>query len=65
MQHRKHRVLMSFDYRNVWQVVFWGTDRMRTMLPRQARFTTDEALMEFARRAGAARVWAQQTSKLF
>jgi hypothetical protein len=44
---------MSFDYRGKsWVVVFWNTDRMRTMLPRGARFTSDEALVEFTQRAG-------------
>ena len=28
------------------------TDRMRTALPRRARFNSDEALIEFAQRAG-------------
>jgi hypothetical protein len=47
------RVLMSFNYRGrAWVVVFWDADRTRTMLPRKARFTTDEALVEFTRRAG-------------
>jgi hypothetical protein len=52
---RKHRVLMSFRYWNVWDVIFFDTDRMRTALPRRARFTTDEALIEFTRRAGGPR----------
>ena len=51
-QPRKHRVLMSFSYRDVWWVVFWDNDRMRTPLPRKARFTTNEAMVEFIRRAG-------------
>jgi hypothetical protein len=54
-QPRKHRVLMSFSYRDVWWVVFWDNDRMRTPLPRKARFTTDEAMVEFIRRAGGMR----------
>jgi hypothetical protein len=49
---RKHRVLMSFRYWNAWDVIFFDFDRMRTELPRRARFATDEALVEFARRAG-------------
>jgi hypothetical protein len=53
---RKHRVLMSFSYREVWYVVFWNNNRMRTPLPRKARFTTDEALIEFTRRAGGIRM---------
>src|SRR3979411_2025844 len=51
-QPRRHKVLMSFRYWNAWDVIFFDTDRMRTALPRKARFTTDEALIEFARRAG-------------
>jgi hypothetical protein len=43
---------MSFRYWNAWDVIFFNTDRMRTALPRKARFTTDEALIEFTRRAG-------------
>jgi len=49
---RKHRVLMCFDYRSGWHVVFWDTDRMRSKLERTAFFNSDEALVEFARRAG-------------
>jgi hypothetical protein len=54
-QPRKHKVLMSFDYKKVWSVVFWDTDRMRTPLPRKARFNSDEVMMEFIRRAGGPR----------
>ena len=43
---------MSFRYWNAWDVVFFDTDRMRTALPRRARFNSDEALIEFAQRAG-------------
>jgi hypothetical protein len=46
---------MSFRYRNAWDVIFFDRDRMRTALPRRARFTTDEALIEFTRRAGGTR----------
>jgi hypothetical protein len=49
---RSHRILMSFSYRNAWWVVFWENDRMRMPLPRKARFSTDEAMVEFVRRAG-------------
>ncbi len=49
---RKHRVLMSFRYWIGWDVIFFDADRMRTVLPRRARFATDEALIEFTRRAG-------------
>ena len=51
-QPRKHRVLMAFRYWNAWDVIFFNTDRMRTALPRRARSSTDEALIEFTRRAG-------------
>src|SRR5271168_4862215 len=54
-QPRRHKVLMSFRYWNAWNVIFFDTDRMRTALPRRARFTTDEALIEFTRRAGGPR----------
>jgi hypothetical protein len=47
-----HKVLMSFRYWNAWDVIFFDTDRMRTALPRRARFNSDEALIEFAQRAG-------------
>jgi hypothetical protein len=53
---RQYKVLMSFvENSNCWVVVFWNKDRMRTPLPRRARFTTDESLIEFARRAGGCR----------
>jgi hypothetical protein len=54
-QPRKHRILMSFSCQQVWIVIFFDSDRRRTALPRRARFTTDEALIEFTRRAGAAK----------
>ena len=38
---------MSFRYWNAWDVIFFDTDRMRTALPRRARFNS-----EFAQRAG-------------
>src|ERR1700687_3831144 len=50
-QPRRHKVLMSFRYWNAWDVIFFDTDRMRTALPRRARFN-NEALIEFAQRAG-------------
>jgi hypothetical protein len=44
---------MTFSYgKGFWFVVFWENDRMRTPLPRKARFATDEAMLEFIRRAG-------------
>jgi hypothetical protein len=51
-QPRRHKVLMSFRYWNARDVTFFDTDRMRTALPRRARFNSDEALIEFAQRAG-------------
>ena len=51
-QPRRHKVLMSFRHWNAWDVIFFDTDRMRTPLPRRARFNSDEALIEFAQRAG-------------
>ena len=51
-QPRRHKVLMSFRYWNAWDVIFFDTDRMRTALPRRARFSSDEALIEVAQRAG-------------
>lgn len=53
----KHKVLMSFRYWNAWDVTFFNTDRMRTALPRRARFSTDEAMVEFIRRAGGPRTF--------
>jgi hypothetical protein len=46
---------MFFRYWSAWDVIFFDTDRMRTALSRRARFTTDEALIEFTRRAGGPR----------
>ena len=46
------RYTQSFRYWNAWDVIFFDTDRMRTTLPRRARFNSDEALIEFAQRAG-------------
>ena len=46
---------MFFRYCNAWDVIFFNTDRMRTTLPRRARFSTDEVLIEFAGRAGGCR----------
>jgi hypothetical protein len=43
---------MSIRYRNAWDVIFFDTDRMRTALPRRARFNSDEALIKFARGVG-------------
>ena len=55
-QPRRHKVLMSFRYWNAWDVIFFDTDRMRTALPRRARFNSDEALIELAQRADGIRM---------
>ena len=61
---RRHKVLMSFGEKNdCWFVVFWNSDRMRTSLPRKARFATDESMIEFARRAGGIRT--QEDRQIF
>lgn len=51
-QPRQHSVLMSFTYRKGWHVCFFDNDRIRRQLPRLAFLNSDEALVEFARRAG-------------
>jgi hypothetical protein len=50
-QTPKHRVLMSFTYRKGWHVCFFDSDRNRRQLPRLAFFNSDEAMVEFTRRA--------------
>jgi hypothetical protein len=35
----------------VWAVIFFDSDRRLTALPRRARFNSDDALIEFTRRA--------------
>jgi hypothetical protein len=47
-----HRVLMSFTYRKGWHVCFFEGDRHGRQLPRLAFFNSDEAMVEFADRAG-------------
>ena len=54
-QNRPHRVLMSFTYRKGWHVCFFEADRYRRQLPRLAFFLSDEAMIEFTRRAVAPR----------
>ena len=51
-QTRQHSVLMSFTYRKGWHVCFFDSDRHRRQLPRLAFFNSDEAMVEFTRRAG-------------
>jgi hypothetical protein len=58
-QPRRHKILMSFRY---WNVIFFDTDRMRTALPRRARFNSDEVLIEFAQREGMEHARAFLTS---
>jgi hypothetical protein len=53
LEPRKHRVLMSFTYRKGWHVCFFDSDRHRRQLPRLAFFNSDEAMVEFTRRAGS------------
>jgi hypothetical protein len=56
---------MSFvEKSGCWVVVFWNEDRMRTPLPRKARFTNDESMIKFARRAGVAGRWRIRTFSL-
>jgi hypothetical protein len=49
------KVFMSFLYRSGWQVAFFDSDRRRTLLPRKAFFNSDEAMVEFVRRANGAK----------
>ena len=39
-------------YRKGWHVCFFDSDRNRRQLPRLAFFNSDEAMVEFTRRAG-------------
>jgi hypothetical protein len=43
---------MSITYRKGWHVCFFDSDRKRRQLPRLAFFNSDEAMVEFTRRAG-------------
>jgi hypothetical protein len=43
---------MSFTYRKGWHVCFFESVRNRRQLPRLAFFNSDEAMVEFTRRAG-------------
>lgn len=47
-----HKVLMSFTYRKGWHICFFDCDRPRSQLPRLAFCNSDEAMVEFSRRAG-------------
>jgi hypothetical protein len=50
-----HKVLMSFTFRKGWHICFFECDRRRCQLPRLAFCNSDEAMVEFARRAGGPR----------
>ena len=47
-----HKVLMSFTFRKGWHICFFDSDRRRSQLPRLAFCNSDEAMVEFSRRAG-------------
>jgi hypothetical protein len=49
---RTHCVLMSFTLRKGWHICFFECGHNRRQLPRLAFFNSDEAMVEFARRAG-------------
>ncbi len=52
---QKRRVLMSFHYRIGWDVIFFDADPHRASSfhsQRLAFFNSDEAMVEFTRRAG-------------
>ena len=55
---------MSFRYWKAWTWSSSDTDRMRTALPRRARFNSDEALIEFAQRAGEIKMSQYATVEL-
>jgi hypothetical protein len=50
-----HKVLMSFTFRKGWHICFFDYDRRRSQLPRLAFCNSDEAMIEFTRRAGGPR----------
>jgi hypothetical protein len=58
---QKRRVLMSFTYRKGWYVCFFECDRNRRQLPRLAFFNSDEAMVEFTRRAGGPKTLEERT----
>jgi hypothetical protein len=43
---------MSFTFRKGWHICFFDRDRRRSQLPRLAFCNSDEAMVEFSRRAG-------------
>jgi len=47
-----HKILMSFTFRKGWHICFFDCDRQRSQLPRLAFCNSDEAMVEFSRRAG-------------
>jgi hypothetical protein len=46
------KVLMSFTFRKGWHICFFDCNRRRSQLPRPAFCNSDEAMIEFSRRAG-------------
>ena len=46
------KVLMWFTFRKGWHICFFDCDRRRSQLPRLAFCNSDEAMVEFSRRAG-------------
>ena len=46
------KVLMSFTFRKGWHICFFDCNRRRSQLPRLAFCNSDEAMIEFSRRAG-------------
>ena len=46
------KVLMSFTLRKGWHICFFDCNRRRSQLPRLAFCNSDEAMIEFSRRAG-------------
>ena len=46
------KVLMSFTFRKGWHICFFDCNRRQSQLPRLAFCNSDEAMIEFSRRAG-------------
>jgi hypothetical protein len=51
-ERKRHRVYMSFMYRQGWTCQFLEED-LKTSLPRRLNFTSEEKVREVARRGGA------------
>jgi hypothetical protein len=56
-----HKVLMSFTFRKGWHICFFDCDRRRSQLPRLGFCNSDEATMEFSRRAGGPKTLEDRT----